>query len=187
LTEPVLQTIEREVFVPIVDGLAREGVTYRGVLYAGLILTAGGPKVLEFNCRFGDPEAQPILMRLQSDLVDALQATVDGRLDAIDLVWDRRPAVCVVMAARGYPDSYDKGHAITGLDEAAALDHVQVFHAGTARQGEQVVTTGGRVLGVTAVGDTMQRARSRAYEAIKLIQFDGAYFRGDIAMRVSDR
>ncbi len=185
VSESDMELIERDVFVPIVDGLRREGITYRGVLYAGLIMTAGGPKVLEFNCRFGDPETQPILMRLAGDLVEALEATVDGRLDEIELAWGGRASVCVVMASGGYPSSYEKGKVISGLAEASALEHVEVFHAGTAMRKGEVVTSGGRVLGVTAVGDTIQQARQRAYEGAKLISFDGAHLRGDIASRVS--
>ncbi len=187
LTEEVLEVVVRDIFVPIVDWLHREGVVYRGVLYAGLMLTAGGPKTLEFNCRFGDPEAQPVLARMQSDLVDALEATIDGRLDQIEIQWDRRSAVCVVMASHGYPKEFESGKQIVGLEEASDLDSVHVFHAGTALRDENVVTAGGRVLGVTGLGDTLERARSRAYEATKLIQFDGAYLRGDIAMRISEK
>ncbi len=176
--------IERDIFVPIVDALRREGVVYKGVLYAGLILTAGGPKVLEFNCRFGDPETQPILMRLQSDLIEAIEATVDGRLDRIELRWDERPALCVVMASKGYPGSYEKGKVIRGLDSAAAMADVQVFHAGTAQAPSGVVTAGGRVLGVTALGVDLDAARRRAYEAVERISFEGAYVRRDIGENV---
>ncbi|MHC4067717.1 MAG: phosphoribosylamine--glycine ligase, partial [Planctomycetota bacterium] len=147
-TEEVLQQIEREILVPIVDGLRHDGAPYRGVLYAGLMLTAAGPKVLEFNCRFGDPEAQAVLLRLQSDLAEVLEATVTGRLDRIELRWDPRPAVCVVMASQGYPGAYEKGNVITGLDEVAATDDVKVFHAGTRSEGNVTLTNGGRVLGV---------------------------------------
>ncbi len=188
LSEADLSIIERDVFVPVVDALARIGVTYRGVLYAGIMLTAAGPKVLEFNCRFGDPETQAVLMRLQSDLVEALEATVDGRLDQIELKWDRQAAVCVVMASGGYPGSYEKGRVIHGLEDAAALDNVEVQHAGTILNEEgEVVTNGGRVLSVTALGDEMQQARQRAYEGTEMISFEGVYLRGDIAMRVSKR
>jgi len=187
VSESDMTVIKRDVFVPIVDALRRDGVTYRGVLYAGLMMTAAGPKVLEFNCRFGDPEAQPILMRLESDLVDALEATAAGKLDQIELQSRREASVCVVMASGGYPSSYEKGKVITGLAEASALEHVHVFHAGTVLRGEEVVTSGGRVLGVAALGDTVHRARQRAYDATKLISFDGAHIRGDIAMRVSGR
>ncbi len=182
-TDNVMSVVQRDVLVPIVDVLQRDGNPYRGVLYAGLMLTPGGPKVLEFNCRFGDPEAQAILPRLQSDLVEAVEAVLDGRLDEIELRWDPRPAVCVVMAAGGYPGHYEKGKVITGLAEASALADVTVFHAGTERVGEHVVTAGGRVLAVTALGRTLSAARDRAYEAVDRIHFEGACCRRDIAAR----
>jgi len=181
VTDAIMSQIEREILVPIVDALNREGTPYRGVLYAGLMLTAAGPRVLEFNCRFGDPEAQPILMRLDCDLVEVLEAVVDGRLDRVSLKWDPRPAVCVVVASGGYPGSYEKGKVITGLDQAAAISDVVVFHAGTKPQDDQVVTSGGRVLGVTALGTTIADAQKRAYQAVDKIHFDGAYCRRDIA------
>ncbi len=187
LTESDLATIEREVFVPIVDALRRAEIDYRGVLYAGLMLTAAGPKVLEFNCRFGDPEAQPILMRLKSDLVEAIEATLDGRLDQIELAWDERAAVCVVMASAGYPGRYETGKPIAGLAEADRLENVQVFHGGTLRRGDQIVTAGGRVLGVTALGVNVAEARERAYAAARSISFPGACLRGDIGRQVSTR
>ncbi|MCP4249637.1 MAG: phosphoribosylamine--glycine ligase [bacterium] len=180
-TEEIYERIEREILVPIVDGLRNDGAPYRGVLYAGLMLTPAGPKVLEFNCRFGDPEAQAVLVRLQTDLADVLEATATGRLDQVQLKWDPRPAVCVVQACGGYPGDYQKGNTITGLDDAAALKDVAVFHAGTAVRGDKIVTAGGRVLGVTALGDTVDQARARAYEAADKISFDGAYCRRDIA------
>lgn len=187
LSEADLKAIESDVFVPIVDALHREGVTYQGVLYAGLMLTAGGPKVLEFNCRFGDPETQPILMRLKSDLVEAMEATVDGRLSEIELVWDQRTALCVVMASGGYPGPYEKGKPIEGLEAAANMEQVEVFHAGTTIGPEGVLTAGGRVLGITALGDSLQASRDRAYEAAGLVTFDGARMRGDIGMKTSQR
>lgn len=187
LTESDLAIIEKDIFVPIVDALRRNEIEYRGVLYAGVIMTAGGPKVLEFNCRLGDPETQPILMRLESDLLEAIEATLDGRLDQIEMQWSRRASVCVVMASGGYPGDYEKGFAISGLAEAAALADVQVFHSGTARRESDVVTAGGRVLGVTATGESIQQARAKAYAATQLIQFNGAHFRGDIAMQPSGR
>jgi phosphoribosylamine--glycine ligase len=187
LSDSDMAAIERDVLVPIVDALRREGAVYQGLLYAGMMLTAGGPKVLEFNCRFGDPETQPILMRLESDLVEALEAVVDGKLDRIELGWDRRAAVCVVIASGGYPGSYAKGKVISGLDQAAQVEGVQVFHAGTARAGDKVVTSGGRVLGVTALGETVEDARSRAYQATRLIAFEEACYRGDIAAGLGDR
>jgi phosphoribosylamine--glycine ligase len=181
VTEAMLAQIEREVLVPIVDGMTREGIVYRGVLYAGVMLTAAGPRVLEFNCRFGDPETQPILMRLTSDLVEVLEAVVDRKLDQVSLKWDQRPAVCVVMASGGYPGSYEKGKVIAGLDQAAQLKDVVIFHAGTKIVDGQVVTSGGRVLGVTALGETIADAQKRAYEAVEKIHFEGAYYRHDIA------
>ncbi len=187
LTEGDMDMIEREVFVPIIDAMRRQDITYRGVLYAGLMMTSGGPKVLEFNCRFGDPEAQALLMRLRSDLVVVLEAVVDGRLADVALEWDRRAALCVVMASGGYPDAYEGGKEITGLEEADCVENVVVFHAGTKRTGGLVTTAGGRVLGVTALGDDVLKARTSAYEAVRCIQFDGAVVRGDIGMRVSGR
>jgi len=165
----------------VVDGMNRNGTPYRGVLYAGLMITAGGPRVLEFNVRFGDPETQPILLRLKSDLLEVCLAVCEGRLDEVSLVWDRRPAVCVVMASGGYPGDYEKGKKITGLEEAGRMEDVVVFHAGTADKNSGIVTNGGRVLGVTALGQTIPDAKARAYEAVGKIKFDGAYWRRDIA------
>jgi len=183
VTDEMMSQIEREVLVPIVDGMNRSGTPYRGVLYAGLMLTAAGPKVLEFNCRFGDPETQPILMRLDCDLVEVIEAVIDGRLDQVSLQWDPRPAVCVVVASGGYPGSYEKGKPITGLKEAGAMSDVVVFHAGTKLQDDQVVTSGGRVLGVTALGETIADAQKRAYDAVDKIHFQDAYCRRDIASK----
>lgn len=178
-----LHWVEEHILVPTVHQLNRMDRPFQGVLYAGLMLTGQGPKVLEYNARFGDPECQPLLMRLKTDLVDILEATVDGRLDQIpDLEWDPRPAVCVVMASEGYPGSYSKGHPIRGLAEAAALPDVKVFHSGTARNEEgQVVSAGGRVLGVTALGETIPQAKLHAYQAVKCIRWTGAWCRKDIA------
>lgn len=181
VTEAMMDRITREILVPAVDAMNRNGTPYKGVLYAGLMITSGGPRVLEFNVRFGDPETQPILMRLQSDLLEVCLAVCDGKLDEVTLQWDPRPAVCVVMASGGYPGDYQKGKVITGLKEAAQLDDVVVFHAGTKLCDRGVVTSGGRVLGVTAVGSTVAAAKARAYEAVDRIQFEGAYCRRDIA------
>ena len=183
LNDDLLRQIEAEILVPIVDALRTDGAVYKGVLYAGLMLTAGGPKVLEFNARLGDPETQPILMRLKTDLVDVMEAVIDDRLDRITLQWDERPAACVVMAAGGYPGSYETGKPITGLADAAAMPDVAVFHAGTHLQGKQVVTAGGRVLGVTALGKDLEAARKRCYEAVSKIHFEGAYYRRDIGAK----
>jgi len=181
VTDALMDKITREVLVPIVDGMNRNGTPYKGVIYAGLMLTSGGPRVLEFNVRFGDPETQPILMRLRSDLLEVFLAVCDERLDEVTLQWDPRPSVCVVMASGGYPGDYDKGKKITGLEDAEQLGDVVVFHAGTKSQNGEVVTNGGRVLGVTALGENIKDAKVRAYEAVAKVKFDGAYWRRDIA------
>ena len=181
VTEKMQTTIERDILVPTVHAMNTEECPYKGILYAGLMIDDGEPKILEFNVRFGDPETQPIMMRLKSDLVEVLEAVIDGTLDEVTMEWDPRPTVCVVMASGGYPGSYEKGKLITGLDEAAKLDDVVVFHAGTSERDAKVYTNGGRVLGVTALGDTIRAAKERAYEAVKLIDFEGAHYRTDIA------
>ena len=181
VTEPIMSQIVREVLVPTVDGMNRNGTPYKGILYAGIMLTQGGPRVLEFNVRFGDPETQPILMRLKSDLLEVMLAVCDGRLDKIKLEWDKRPAVCVVMASGGYPGEYEKGKKITGIDQAEQLEGVKVFHAGTAEADGDIVTAGGRVLGVTALGESVVQAKAVAYQAVDKIEFEGAYCRRDIA------
>src|SRR6266851_5282193 len=168
---------------PVVDGMKAEGSEYRGVLYCGLMMTARGPMVLEFNCRFGDPETQPILMRLESDLVEAMEASIDGRTSDGDFKWSNDAAVCVVMASGGYPGSYEAGKKIIGLEEAAKLDGVKVFHAGTSNRDDAFYTSGGRVLGVTARAAELQTAVQRAYEACAKIGFEGAHYRKDIAAR----
>jgi len=183
VTAKVQAQVDREVLVPMVHGMKTAGAPYRGLLYAGVMVTPGGPKVLEFNCRFGDPEAQPLLMRLRSDLVEVLEAVLDNRLDTVDLDWDPRPAVCVVMASGGYPGPYEKGNEITGLDDAQALDDVCVFHAGTRAEDGRIYTDGGRVLGVTALGDDIAAARDRAYEAVRRIRFAKAHWRTDIGVK----
>jgi phosphoribosylamine--glycine ligase len=182
IDDDLMAQIQRQILVPTLDGLTREGIHYRGVLYAGLMLTPAGPKVLEFNCRFGDPETQAILMRLQSDLLDLLDAAVSGHLDEAAVQWDPRHALCVVMASQGYPEKYPTGFPITGLPHSPA-DDVAVFHAGTRLQDGQVLTAGGRVLGVTALGDTLADARRRAYETVDRIRFEGAYYRPDLGLQ----
>jgi phosphoribosylamine--glycine ligase len=181
VTDAMIRSIERDILVPVVDGLVREGIKYQGILYAGLMLTANGPKVLEFNCRFGDPETQPLMMRLKSDLLEVMLAVADGKLDEVQLKWDPRPAVCVVATSKGYPGKYPTGLPISGIDDADAMRDVKVFHSGTRLEGGQLVTDGGRVLGVTALGENVQQAQHRAYEAMKTIHFDGMHYRTDIA------
>ncbi len=180
--EAMMTRIESEVLVPVVHAMKRARRPFKGVLYAGLMLTASGPKVLEFNVRFGDPECQPLLMRLKTDLVDVLEAAVEGRLSELEpLEWDPRPSICVVMASEGYPGDYEKGREISGLDAADAVDDVKVFHAGTKLDGDRVLTDGGRVLGVTALGSTISVAKLQAYKAVKEIRWLGAWCRKDIS------
>ena len=173
---------ETEVMRPVLRGLAKEGIVYRGLLYPGLMMTDDGPRVLEFNCRFGDPETQALLPRLKSDLVQLLEATIDGKIDQQTIEWDKRASVTVVLASAGYPGKYEGGKVISGLENAAKLEGVQILHAGTKSAGSQIVTAGGRVLAVTALGSTIADARKRAYEAAELIQFEGCHYRRDIAL-----
>ena len=188
VTPELMDQVEREILVPAVHALKRARRPFRGVLYAGLMLTNQGPRVLEFNVRLGDPECQALLMRLRSDLVDALEAVIDERLDTVTLDWDPRPSVTVVMAAEGYPGHYERDRVINNIEEADRMPDVKVFHAGTALRADpqggrdgRVVTDGGRVLGVTALGDTLADAQTRAYEAARAIRFTGGWYRHDIA------
>ncbi|RMG32221.1 MAG: phosphoribosylamine--glycine ligase [Planctomycetota bacterium] len=182
IDDATMDEIAGRILVPTVHAMREAGTPFRGVLYAGLMMTGQGPKVLEFNVRFGDPEAQPVLMRLQSDLLPVLEAAARGRLaDAAALRWDPRPAVCVVMASEGYPGAYETGFPIRGLEEAARLPNVKVFHAGTARRNGEIVTAGGRVLGVTALGEDLADAKLQAYRAVKCIRWKGAWCRKDIS------
>jgi phosphoribosylamine---glycine ligase len=183
LTETELAEVERKILAPWLQGCQKEGIDFCGILYPGVMLTKAGPKVLEFNARLGDPETQAYLMRLENDLPDLLEACVERRLDKMALRWRAEASVCVVMASAGYPGSYEKGKPIRGLAEAGQLPDTKVFHAGTARANNQIVTNGGRVLGVTALGGGLAQARDRAYEAVQKIQFDGAQFRRDIAAK----
>jgi phosphoribosylamine--glycine ligase len=182
MTDELLETIQDKILVPSIHTMKRNRKPFRGVLYAGLMLTNNGPKVLEYNVRFGDPECQPLLMRLQSDLLDLLEATVDGKLDEIEAPrWDPRPSICVVMASAGYPGEYRTGEEITGLDAANAIPDVKVFHAGTKLQDGRVLTNGGRVLGVTALGESLANAKLHAYQGVQAIRWPGAWCRKDIS------
>jgi phosphoribosylamine---glycine ligase len=181
----VEQRFDAEVMKPLLKSLRDQGIEFRGLLFPGLMITPQGLRVLEFNCRFGDPETQAILPRLKSDLLPLLEATIDGRIASEQIVWDQRPSVTVVLASGGYPDKYETSKAISGLAEAAALDSVQIFHAGTRANGSLTVTSGGRVLAVTALGEDVEAARRQAYNAVSLIQFDGCHYRRDIALRPS--
>ncbi len=178
-----LADTEKKILNPWLKGCRAEGIDYRGILYPGLMITRDGPKVLEFNARFGDPETQVYLPRLENDLVELLEACVDGTLDRHELTWSRAFAVCVVMASAGYPGSYAKGEPISGLEEAARLPNTKIFHAGTTTAGDEIVTSGGRVLGVTAWGATLREARDAVYAAVDRIRFKGAHYRPDIAAK----
>jgi phosphoribosylamine--glycine ligase len=173
---------DREVMVPLLNGLNESGVSFRGLLFPGLMITANGARVLEFNCRFGDPETQVILPRLKSDLLELFEATIDGKLAGQAIEWDERAAVTVVLASGGYPDKYDVGKPIHGLELSANAEDVHIFHAGTRKTNGAVVTAGGRVLAVTALGESVATARARAYEAVSQIDFEGCHYRRDIAL-----
>jgi len=183
LTDELRERVMKEIMIPTVKGMASEGRTYKGVLYAGLMMTKKGPKALEFNARFGDPETQPLMMRMKSDIIDVIDAVIDERLAGIKIDWDERASVCVVMAAGGYPGDYRKGDEIRGLEEAADMKDVMVFHAGTALRDGKIVTNGGRVLGVTALGNGIKEAIERAYEAVSKITWDRVHYRKDIGKR----
>src|SRR5258707_2870634 len=172
---------------PVVAGMKSEGAEYKGVLYCGLMMTARGPMVLEFNCRFGDPETQPILMRLESDLLEAIEASIEGRVSDGDFRWSQDASVCVVMASGGYPGTIEVGKKITGIEQTDKIQGVKVFHAGTSARDGAYYTAGGRVLGVTAHAETLQEAAARAYRAVDKIQFDGAHYRKDIAGRMLNK
>jgi phosphoribosylamine--glycine ligase len=185
VTPALEKQIMERIMIPTVEGMAKEGRPYKGVLYAGLMIEKGRARVVEFNCRFGDPEAQPLLMRLQTDLVDIVEAVLDERLHEVTMKIDPRPTVCVVMASGGYPGSYEKGKVITGLQKAAKQDAVVVFHAGTASKNRKVVTAGGRVLGVTAIGNDLDAAITKAYETVAMIKWPGCFYRTDIGAKAA--
>jgi phosphoribosylamine--glycine ligase len=183
LSGQAMQDVQRSILDRWLAGCRSEGMDFHGILYPGLMLTSHGPRVLEFNARFGDPETQVYLVRLDNDLVELLEASLDGTLDNVSPRWNPQPAVCVVMASEGYPGSHATGRPIQGLEDAARLPNVKVFHAGTARKDEAIVTSGGRVLGVTAWADSLAEARNSAYQAVEMIRFKGAQYRRDIAAK----
>lgn len=187
LTDEIAHEVEEKILKPTVRAMAAEGHPFSGVLYAGLMLTTAGPKVLEFNARFGDPEAQVVIPRLKTDLVDVMEAAIEGRLDQVQLVWRPEPALTVVMASGGYPGHYETGYPISGLEEAEQFPDTYVFHAGTAYKEKQVVTAGGRVLAVTALAESLTAAQRKAYQAVARIQFSGCHFRQDIGWRALSR
>jgi phosphoribosylamine--glycine ligase len=181
MTPELEKVVMEKVLEPTVKALRSEGIKYKGILYAGLMIHNGVPSVLEYNCRLGDPETQPVLSRLKTDFMDIAMAITDERLADIRIEWKSDPAVCVVVSAQGYPGDYRKGDVITGLDEVKTLEGVQVFHAGTAFRDDKIVTSGGRVLGVTATDGDIASAKARAYEAVQKIHFNGMHYRKDIA------
>lgn len=183
--DELMDLIQRDILVPTVDALRRDDIDFKGVLYAGLMLTKGGPKVLEYNVRFGDPECQPLMVRMKGDLLQTMLHIIDGRADKIDISWDQRVACCVVMCSEGYPGSYPKGVEITGIEDANAMDDIVVFHAGTTKdKDDKVVTNGGRVLNVVALGKDLAEARDKANAACEKINFAGGFYRKDIGDRV---
>jgi len=183
LTDAQLAEAECKILQPWLTGCKEEQIDYRGILYPGIMLTKNGSKVLEFNARFGDPETQVYLTRLENDLLELLESSVNGTLQKIDLIWKEESAVCVVIASEGYPGGYKKGLPISGLDQAEKVPGLKVFHAGTSNQNNTIVTNGGRVLGVTALGADLRKARERAYAGVSKIRFEGAHFRHDIAAK----
>jgi len=185
-TKKLQSKFETEIMQPLLRGLLQEGITFRGLLYPGLIITSEGGRVLEFNCRFGDPETQALLPRMKSDLVPLLEATIDGNLSKCTIEWDTRTDVTVVLASGGYPGKYETGKTISGLNDAAKLEDVQIFHAGTKRADDEVKTAGGRILAVTALGSTLEAARARAYDAVSRIHFENCHYRRDIALSVTN-
>jgi phosphoribosylamine--glycine ligase len=174
--------LDKKIMQPLLRGLREEGIIFRGLLYPGLMITETGAHVVEFNCRFGDPETQAILPRMKSDLLPLLEATIDGKIDNCTIEWDERAAVTIVLASGGYPGKYEKGKPISGLEEANKLKDVQIIHAGTRSANGEIVTDGGRVLAVTALGSTIEAARTRAYTAVSAVHFDGCHYRRDIAL-----
>ena len=179
------KTIMKTIIEPTIRGMAADGMPYKGVLFAGLMINDAGPKLIEYNCRFGDPECQALIMRLESDLLEVLEATATGELDQIQLKWSRKAALTVVMAANGYPGSYEKGSEIKGIDVAEA-GGVTVFHAGTKADGERILANGGRVLNVTALAPVVSKAQAKAYDAVAKIDWPEGFCRSDIGWRAID-
>ena len=183
VTGAVLDYVSKNVFKKMIDGMSKEGAPFVGVLYAGLMITKNGPKVLEFNVRFGDPETQPIMMRLKTDIIDIIEHILAGELDKINIEWEKKSAVCVVLSSKGYPGDHEKGKEIAGLDGIKQLKDAVVFHGGTSLKDGKIVTSGGRVLGVTALSDTIESAINRAYSVVHMVKFDGMHYRSDIGKK----
>ncbi len=185
-TPEVDEFCQRYIYQPTVDAMAAEGRPFQGIIFFGLMLTPNGPRVLEYNARFGDPEAQVVLPRMKNDILDVMEACIDGKLDQIKLEFEDNAAVCVVLASQGYPVKYEKGFPIHGLERFQNAEGYYCFHAGTARKGDEVVTAGGRVLGITATGENLKQARANAYEAVKWVDFDNKYMRTDIGKAIDE-
>ncbi len=187
VTKEMEQLVLKEIMQPTIDAMAKEGRTFKGILYAGLMITKYGPKIVEFNCRFGDPETQVILPRLESDLAELMQACIDGNLNEKEIKWSKKACCCVVMASEGYPGKYEKGKEITGLEEVNKLPETVVFHAGTKEENGKILTNGGRVLGVTALGANIKESIDNAYKAVEKISFEGAQYRKDIGQKALNK
>jgi phosphoribosylamine--glycine ligase len=183
VTPKVHEKIMNEILRPMIDGMAKEGRPYKGALYAGVMVSEGQPKALEFNARFGDPETQPVLMRMKSDIVPVLEACCHGKLAEQSIEWDKRASVCVVMASGGYPGDYEKGKAIQGLEDVSRMKDVYVFQAATAMDQNRIVTNGGRVLGVTGLGEDIPKAIEKTYQAVRKISWEGVHYRNDIGQK----
>ena len=187
VTEDIMNYVTENVAYPLIKELKKRGIIYKGIIYAGLMITDSGVKVLEFNCRFGDPETQPILYRMDSDITDVISKCIDGKLESANIEWNEKPSVCVVVASGGYPKAYNKGCEITGIEDAEKIEDVKVFHAGTSNVNGRLVNSGGRVLGVTAKGDKLQNAIDNAYKAVKKINFLNMHYRKDIGNKALRR
>lgn len=187
VTEDIMNYVTENVAYPLIKELKKRGIIYKGIIYAGLMITDSGVKVLEFNCRFGDPETQPILYRMESDITDVISKCIDEELESVNIEWDENPSVCVVVASGGYPKAYNKGCEITGIEDAEEIEDVKVFHAGTANVNGRLVTSGGRVLGITAKGDKLQNAIDNAYKAVEKINFSNMHYRKDIGNKALGR
>ncbi|AEI14465.1 Phosphoribosylamine--glycine ligase [Flexistipes sinusarabici DSM 4947] len=187
VTQDIMDYVTENVANPLINELKQRGIIYKGIIYAGLMITDNGVKVLEFNCRFGDPETQPILYRMESDITDVISKCIEEKLDSVNIEWNEKPSVCVVISSGGYPKAYNKGCEITGIEDAETIENVKVFHAGTAEVNGKLVTSGGRVLGVTAKGDGLQNAIEKAYNAVEKIRFSNMHYRKDIGNKALGR
>jgi len=187
VTKELLAKVQKEILQPTIDGMAKEGYLYKGVLYCGLMITKDGPKVLEYNARFGDPETQAVLPRLKTDLTYIIESILEGKLDKISIEWEKKASICIVLASGGYPGDYKKGYVVNGLSDAAEMKDITVFHSGTSSAECNIVTSGGRVLGIVALGDTVKDAIDKGYEAVGKISFKDMQYRKDIGKKALNR